>query len=81
MRALGIAPPAVDARGNTNTKVGFEGYDKKGVPNALKARAMESGTSKLRKRPFVRPAVNSTKKKAVEEMGKTLEKEIQIYGL
>lgn len=79
--ALGVAPPAVDRRGNTNTKVGFEGYDRKGVPNALKARAMESGTSKLKKRPFVRPAVNKAKKKAIEEMGKRLEEEIKIYAL
>lgn len=80
--AFGIAPPDIDRLGNTNTKIGFEGYDKKGVPNALKARAMESGTSKLKKRPFVRPAVNKTKKKAIEEMGKKLDEEIyKIFAL
>lgn len=79
--ALGIAPPAVDRLGNTNTKIGFEGYDKNGIPNALKARAMESGTSKLKKRPFIRPALNKTKKKAIDEMGKKLEYEIKIYAL
>lgn len=81
LNALGVAPPGVDRLGNTNTKIGFEGYDRKGVPNALKARAMESGTSRLKKRPFIRPAVNKTKKKAIEEMGKTLEEEIKIYSL
>lgn len=79
--SFGIAPPGVDRRGNTNTKIGFAGYDSKGVPNALKARAMESGTSTLRKRPFVRPAVNKTKKNAMDAMGKKLDEEIKIYAL
>lgn len=79
--SFGVAPPDVDRNGNTNTKIGFEGYDRKGVPNALKARAMESGTSTQPKKPFVRPAVNKMKKKAIEEMGKTLDAEIKIYGL
>lgn len=79
--SFGIAPPGVDRQGNTNTKIGFEGYDRKGVPNALKARAMESGTSTQPKRPFVRPAVLKMKKKAIDEMGKTLDSEIKIYGL
>lgn len=79
--SFGVAPPDVDRSGNTNTKIGFEGYDRKGVPNALKARAMESGTSTQPKKPFVRPAVNKMKKKAIEEMGKTLDAEIKIYGL
>jgi len=79
--SFGIAPPGVDRQGNTNTKIGFEGYDRKGVPNTLKARAMESGTSTQPKRPFIRPAVNRMKKKAIDEMGKTLDSEIKIYGL
>lgn len=79
--SFGIAPPDVDNRGNTNTKIGFEGYDQKGVPNPLKARAMESGTSTQPKRPFVRPAVYKMKKKAIDEMGKILDAEIKIYAL
>ncbi|HWQ29857.1 MAG TPA: HK97-gp10 family putative phage morphogenesis protein [Negativicutes bacterium] len=81
LESFGVTPPGVDKDGNTNVHIGFEGYDRKGVPNALKARAMESGTSTLKKRPFVRPAVNSTRKKAVEEMGKALDKEIKILAL
>lgn len=79
--SFGIAPPGVDSQGNTNTKIGFEGYDREGTPNALKARAMESGTSTQKKRPFVRPAVNRVKARAIDAMGKTLEKEIKIYAL
>lgn len=80
--SLGIAPISIDGNGNTNTKIGFDGYDRKGVPNALKARAMESGTSTLRKRPFVRPAVNTVKQQVQQAMGETVEKEIsKIYAL
>ena len=50
--SLGIAPIDTDNRGNINTKVGFDGYDRKGVPNQLKARAMESGTSTQPKKPL-----------------------------
>ncbi|ODM27634.1 hypothetical protein A7W90_16225 [Clostridium sp. Bc-iso-3] len=81
LESFGVAPPDTDRRGNTNTKIGFEGYDRNGVPNPLKARAMESGTSTQPKKPFIRPAVNKMKKKAIEEMGKTLDAEIKIYAL
>ncbi len=76
--SLGIAPPDVDSQGNVNTKIGFDGYDSKGVANQLKARVMESGTSKIKKRPFVRPAINRSKNKSLEEMQKKFDKEIKI---
>ncbi|WP_243122292.1 HK97-gp10 family putative phage morphogenesis protein [Clostridium thermarum] len=79
LKAFGITPPGVDRNGNTNVHIGFDGYDRNGVPNQLKARAMESGTSWLRKRPFIRPAVNKTKNKAIEQMGKKLDEEIKAY--
>jgi HK97 gp10 family phage protein len=66
--SLGITPPGVDNNGNTNVKVGFGGYDSKGVANALKARVTESGSSNQKKRPFVRPAMNRSKKKALQAM-------------
>ena len=81
-QSLGIAPITTDKNGNTNTKVGFSGYDDNHTPNVLKARAMESGTSTLRKRPFVRPAVNAVKKLAQQEMGAVIDKEIaKIHAL
>jgi HK97 gp10 family phage protein len=79
--SLGISPAGVDKNGVYNTKIGFAGYDSKGVPNALKARAMESGTSTQPKKPFVRPAVNRAKEKAIEEMGKSIEADIRIFSL
>ncbi|MBQ8109694.1 MAG: hypothetical protein IJ124_06010 [Clostridia bacterium] len=46
------------------TQLSFEGKDRKGVANVLKARALESGTSKRKKKPFVRPAVNRVREQA-----------------
>lgn len=78
--SLGITPPGVDSKGNINTKIGFDGYDRDGVANQLKARVMESGSSKQKKKPFVRPAVNKSKKKAIEEMQKKYDQEVkQIF--
>jgi len=74
--SLGVTPAGVDKNGVINAKVGFDGYDRKGVPNQLKARAMESGTSRQRKRPFIRPAVNKAKQKVEKAMEQTIDEEI-----
>lgn len=73
--SLGIAKMVEDADGY-NVKLGFSGYDSKGVPNLLKARVMESGSSKQKKRPFMRPAVNATRAAAVAKMGEVIDQEI-----
>jgi len=66
--SLGISPPGVDKNGNTNIKIGFAGLDRKGVPNVVKARAMESGTSVQDKKPFVRLGVNRSRDKSIKAM-------------
>lgn len=75
--SLGITPISQDKNGVWNAKVGFDGYDEKGVPNQLKARVMESGSSRVRKRPFVRPAVNATKGAVLDAMKKVIDEEIE----
>ena len=54
--------------GETYTKVTFAGYDRKGVPNMLKARVLESGrsgpTGITGKHPFVRQTVRRCAKLA-----------------
>lgn len=77
LKSFGIAPIKVFKDGDTSTKLGFDGYDEHGVPNQLKARAMESGTSVLRPRPFVRPAVNATRSRAQAKMGEVVDEEIK----
>lgn len=83
--SLGITPPDIDFDGNTNIKIGFDGYGKmptkkypKGVPNQLLARAVESGSSVRKKTPFIRKAVNKAKKLAEEEMQKKLDEKVEI---
>ncbi len=83
--SLGITPPDIDFDGNTNIKIGFDGYGKmstkkypKGVPNQLLARAVESGSSVRKKTPFIRKAVNKAKKLAEAEMQKKLDEKVEI---
>ena len=75
--SFGVTPITMDENGDWNAKIGFDGYDRDGVPNQLKARAIESGTSRLIKRPFVRPAVNATRAKAQAEMKRVIDEEIK----
>lgn len=77
LESLGITPVEMDKRGDFNAKVGFDGYDSKGVPNQLKARVLESGSSKQKKRPFVRPAVNATRQKVYFKMSQVVDEEIK----
>lgn len=86
--SFGISPLSTDRDGVINVKIGFDGYGSyptnkypKGVPNALVARAIESGSSVRMKTPFVRKAVNRSKKRAIEEMGKSIESDMEIYAL
>lgn len=61
------------------TKVTFNGYDEKGVPNALKANVFESGSSKMKKRQFIRPAVDRVKKAAEFAIETALDRKLKEY--
>lgn len=67
---FGVSPMQDDG-GFVNVKLGFDGYNSvetkkypQGQPNALIARVTESGSSYREKTPFMRPAVNASKKQA-----------------
>lgn len=67
LAGLGIADIRAEG-GGANTVIGFAGYGSvasakypSGLPNALLARSIESGSSARVAHPFVRPAVNATK--------------------
>lgn len=68
-----------DKNGYINTKLGFDGYDRKGSPNIVKARVLESGTSKQqqRKKPFIRPALRRCRERAIAEMELTVDSQIK----
>lgn len=81
--SLGVTKPDRDRKGFVHVKVGWDGYGSfpthaypKGIPNQLLARAVESGSSVRQKTPFVRPSVNATREKAVEEMDKVIKSEM-----
>ena len=80
---FGLAPMRNDS-GFINTKAGFDGYGHhktksypKGVPNALVARACESGTSWMQKQPFMREAVNAARKPAQKAIREAFDEEIR----
>lgn len=82
--SFGITPIKLGSDGYWTAKLGFDGYGSRptakypqGVPNQLLARAVESGSSVRQKIPFVRPAVNATKKEALEAMKNAADEEIK----
>ena len=84
LKSFGLTPIAKDKNGDYNTHVGFDGYSgraskayPKGTPNQLKARVLESGTSRQKKRPFVRPAIKSTKAAVIEKMNQVITGELR----
>ena len=79
---FGISPLS-DDNGYYNVKLGFDGYNDThtdkypgGQPNQLVARGVESGTSWLKKMPFMAPALKKSREKAVQEMQRTIDEEI-----
>ena len=74
--SMGLSPMQED-NGFVYTKLGFDGYDRNGHPNVVKARALESGTSKQDKKPFIRPALNACKAEAVKVMQKKVDSQIE----
>ena len=81
-RGLGLAKMR-DDNGYINTKIGFDGYNDvetarypNGQPNALIARAVESGTSRRPKYRFVAKALKQATPECERKMAKALETSI-----
>lgn len=73
-----------DDNGYLNVKLGFDGYNSiktkkypKGQPNVLIARVTESGSGYREKTPFIRPAVEATRRQAVKAAQVTIDEKIQ----
>lgn len=76
-KGLGKAP-ILNENGFVNTRIGWDGYNERGVPNHLMANIMEVGTSKIQKKhPFVKPAVSRSKPQAEAKMAEVLDEEIE----
>lgn len=72
LEGFGVTPMQDDG-GYKNVKLGFDGYNSvktkkypQGQPNVLIARVTESGSSYRKKTPFMRTAVNASRKEALE---------------
>lgn len=83
---FGVAPMQ-DDNGFWNVKIGFDGYNSiktekypEGQPNPLIARITESGSSYRKKTPFVRPALNASKKPALEAGKRAIDQKIKELG-
>lgn len=81
--SFGIAPIS-DKYGVISTKLGFDGYNDikterwpNGQPNALIARACESGSTAMIKQPFMRPTEKRVRKRAEEAMEDAADKKLQ----
>lgn len=81
--SVGIAKMRND-NGFFNTKIGFDGYNyvktkrwPSGQPNMMVARSIESGTSWMKKQPFMRKAEQGAKKQCEIVMSQTVDKEIE----
>lgn len=74
---FGITGMSQDSLGNWNVHVGWDGYDPNGKANQLKANVMESGSSKQKARPFVKPTVAAMKQRTEKKMGEVIEAEIK----
>lgn len=79
---FGISPMK-NENGFYHVKLGFDGYNEtktkkypQGQPNVMIARSIESGSSVMDKHPFVRPAINSARKKAEARAKVIIEEEI-----
>lgn len=75
-KSLGITAIKLNRDGDWAAKIGFSGYDRKGTSNILKARILESGSSKQRKRPFVSPAAKRWKAETEKRMAQEAETSI-----
>lgn len=83
LSGLGIAKMQDDGD-NVNASIGFDGYNgirtarwPEGQPNQMIARATESGSSAMNKRPFFRAAVNGARTGARKKMEETFHEEVK----
>lgn len=74
INSLGIASARTDGT-YRNVKIGFDGYNKLGQPNAMIARTFEGGNSFTKKQPFVAPAIRNSRLRAESHMEYIIDQE------
>lgn len=83
LEGLGVARMKEDD-GRISTRVDFDGYNRlrsksypNGHPNSMVARAINSGTSKRKKNPFMARAVKKAREKAQQAMAARMDADIK----
>lgn len=68
-----------EVNGYIYTKIGFDGYDEKGVPQVIKARVLENGTSDKSHKPtrFVSKAIKKAKDSVTTQIEITINDRIE----
>lgn len=76
IRSLGISNVKLDRQGIFNVKVGFSEPRHSGKSNAGLANIIEYGKSGQSAKPFLKPAKTAARKKCIDVMKETLEREV-----
>ena len=75
--ALGISPALIDKDGNYNVKIGFSEPRSDGKSNSMIAGVLEYGKSNQPPKPFLKPAISSSKKACISAMIDAFDKEVE----
>ena len=73
--SFGVAPVRND-KGFINVKVGFDGYNQRGKPNAMIARSVVRGTSFMKRNDFVGRGTRKSREAAEQKMKLTVDERI-----
>lgn len=76
IKAVKVTKAYQVSNGDWHIKVGIYGYDDDGVPNALKAMVLEHGRSNMPAKPWLKPAISSSKKDVVNAMKESFDKRV-----
>ena len=77
IKALGVSSAKQDNKGDFNVKVGFDEPRSDAKSNAMIASVLEYGKIGQPPKPFLKPAISSSRKTCLEAMKQKLEKEVE----
>lgn len=78
LNALGKSPVKANIKtGGWDIKIGFLEPRKDGTPNALVANVLEYGKKGQAPKPFMKPALNATRRKVRTTMSRVIDEEIE----
>lgn len=73
LKSLCVTKPYQTSNGDWTIKVGCAGYDRRGIPNPLKAAVLERGKSGQGAKPWAKPALAKSKDACIRKMQEALD--------